>query len=93
MNSRAASVDLEILDSRGGLANDLVATINGQHHAVALRTLRPEFIPPGMVIELATYRGYAYYQRNATPTKTQDIRLRNATPAKVVTNGATLVAN
>ena len=93
VNSRAASVDLEILDSRGGLANDLVATINGQHHAVALRTLRPEFIPPGMVIELATYRGFAYYQRNATPTKTQDIRLRNATPAKVVTNGATLVAN
>lgn len=92
-NSHDARVDLEILDSRGGLANDLVATINGRNHTVALRTLRPEFIPPGMVIELATHRGYAHYQRGEVSGKTQGIRLRNDTAAKVGTNGATLGPN
>ena len=87
--SHDARVDLAILDTRGGLANDLLATINGRTHAVRLHTAHPEFIPPGMVIELATHRGYAYYQRKQ-PAVAKDIQLSNATPAKVVTNGGTL---
>ena len=85
--SHDAKVDLELLDSRGGLANNLVATINGQNHDVRLHTSDPAFIPPGMVIELATHRGYAHYQRGEV--RADAITLRNATPAKIVPNAAT----
>jgi hypothetical protein len=91
--SHHAKVDLEILDSRGGLANELVATINGQNHEVRLHTKNTAFIPARMVIELATHRGYAHYQRGEEQGKTKDIRLRNETASSVITNGATLVTD
>ncbi len=87
VRSRAVKVDLEILDSRGGLANDLVATINGQNHDVRLHTSAPEFIPAGMVVELATHRGYAHYERRTAAAT--GVRLINETPAKIVPNSAT----
>jgi hypothetical protein len=88
--STGAKVDLEILDSRGGVANDLVATINGRDHQVTLRTRDRAFVPAGMRIELATRRGYAFYQRGEPIAR--DITLHNDTPATVVPNGATFRA-
>jgi hypothetical protein len=82
MTSRAARVDLEILDSRGGLANSLLATLNGEGHVVTLRTKNPEFVPPTFTIERATHRGYAFYQREFSPVA-RDIKLINATSAQV----------
>ncbi len=82
MNSHGAKVDLEILDSRGGLANNLVATLNGRNHVVRLHTARPEFVPPAMGIELGTHRGYAFYQAEDAPVA-KDIALTNDTPAAV----------
>jgi hypothetical protein len=81
-NSHGAKVDLEILDSRGGLANDVLATINGQSHDVWLHTARREFVPPAMIVALGTHRGYAFYQRGEAMAK--DVKLANETPAKVV---------
>ena len=81
-SSHDAKADLTILDSRGGLANDLLATINGARHQVHLRTDRGEFVPPGMIVALATHRGYAFYQSGAVAAKA--IALTNETPAKVV---------
>jgi hypothetical protein len=86
--SRAAKVDLEILDSRGGLANDLLATINGHDHEVRLTTKDAAFVPPHLRIELATMRGYAHYQREEA-IGADRVRLINGTPAKVVPNAAT----
>jgi hypothetical protein len=82
IGSRGAQVELEILDSRHGLANDLVAVINGQGHRVALHTRDPAFIPGAMTVELATQRGYAFYQKR-TPAAT-GIQLTNTTLAPIV---------
>jgi hypothetical protein len=87
MGSRGAKVDLEILDSRGGAANDLLATLNGQLHQVWLHTPKSEFVPAGMVIAQGTRRGYAYYQRREAVAR--DIQLRNDTPAKLVDEAPT----
>lgn len=84
MNSYRAEIDLEILDSRDGLANDLVAVINGHQHHVRLRTSDAVHVPPAMTIEIATQRGYAFYQRREPVA--QGIRLANETPAGVVLN-------
>jgi len=80
--SRGAVVDLEILDSRAGLANDLLATINGRNHQVHLHTRNPAFVPQSFVIEQGTNRGYAFYQKG-TPVAS-GIALQNETPARVV---------
>jgi hypothetical protein len=87
MGSRGAKVDLEILDSRGGAANDLLATLNGQLHQVWLHTPKSEFVPAGMVIAQGTRRGYAYYERGEAVAR--DIQLRNDTPAKLVDEAST----
>jgi hypothetical protein len=79
--SRDARVDLEILDSRAGLSNDLLATINGSGHTVRLHTEKNVFVPASMVIALGTRRGYASYQRRMTAAR--DIHLLNQTPAAV----------
>ncbi len=84
--SQGANVDLEILDSRNGLGNDLLAVINGRKHKVRLTTPDPAFVPPSMEIILGATRGYAFYQKDVPPA--EDIRLVNETPARVV-NGNT----
>lgn len=80
--SRGAQVDLEILDSRGGLANDLLAVINGHEHHVRLHTADPDRIPASFVVELATHRGYAFYQ--GRDPIAQSIHLDNTTRATIV---------
>ncbi len=80
--SKQASVDLEVLDSRNGVANTILATINGAEHEVFLHATNPAFVPADFTIELGTRRGYAFYQ-DATP-RSVDITLRNDTVAVVV---------
>lgn len=85
-NSHGASVDLEVLDSRDGLGNDLLATLNGQAHVVRLHTARPEFVPPAMIVALGTHRGYAFYQRGETMVS--KVELSNETPARTLDESA-----
>lgn len=79
--SRQAAVELDILDSRGGLANTVLATVNGTGHTVKLTTAKPEFVPANFTIEKATNQGYAFYQKKHGEPKAQDITLINHTPA------------
>lgn len=77
-----AKVDLTILDSRGGLANDLLAVINGRNHRIVLHSEKAEAVPPTMRIEFATHHGYAFYQREAPVAKAN--HLINQTAATVI---------
>lgn len=80
--SQGARVDLEILDSRGGLANTLLATINGEGHEVRLHTSEAAFVPDDFSIEMATRKGYAYYQQGRQTAR--NITLDNDTAATIV---------
>lgn len=82
-SSHDARVDLEILDSRGGLANDLLAVINGRSHHVILHTADPAFVPASFTVARGSRRGYAHYQRPSPAVR--EIELQNSTPARVVT--------
>ncbi len=83
-----ADVDMEILDSRGGMGNDLLAKINGSGHHVTLRTTNSDFIPPKMVIEVGSNRGYlgknAGYGVDRPDGTATDVTLRNYTNTKVI---------
>jgi len=79
--SSGAVVDLHILDSRHGLANTLLATINGRDHEIRLQTDQSEWVPADFTIELATRSGYAFYQ-DGRPIA-ERITLRNDTPALI----------
>ncbi|MES2462891.1 MAG: hypothetical protein V4671_20090 [Armatimonadota bacterium] len=79
--SRNARADLTILDSRGGMGNDLLVKITGSDHDVVLRSESPASVPPGMVIELASRRGYGFWQRDV---RAENIRLVNETSAPVL---------
>jgi hypothetical protein len=80
--SQGAKVDLQILDSRGGLANTILATINSEGHEVRLHTANSAFVPDDFTIEMATRKGYAYYQQGRQIAR--DIALHNDTPAKII---------
>lgn len=82
VNARDARVDLELLDSRAGLANDLIAVINGRRHQVRLHTSDPAFLPAGLQVAVATLRGYAFYQRRSPVTT--EVTIANETAAPVV---------
>lgn len=81
-NAEKASVDIEILDSRGGMNNNLLAAINGVGHKVNIKTSNPSFIPPSMSIELSSQNGYAYYQFSGVSAS--NVQLNNQTEAKVL---------
>ncbi|WP_159820360.1 hypothetical protein [Colwellia sp. 20A7] len=81
-SSSYASVDLDILDSRNGLANNILATINGHNHTIKLHTKNPEFVPSSMLIAVGTQRGYAYYQKDIKVTT--GLNLENKTLANIV---------
>jgi hypothetical protein len=82
--SKNADVELEILDSRNGLANTVLATINGTGHAIKLTAADPGFVPADFTIEKATNKGYAYYQKKQGQPRAVNISLINETPARVV---------
>ncbi|MDF7801810.1 hypothetical protein P4C99_20190 [Pontiellaceae bacterium B1224] len=81
--SENAVIDLEILDSRNGLANTVLATINGNGHTITLSTSTPDFIPAEFTIEKATNEGYAFYQKKRGKPTATNITLNNGTPAKL----------
>ncbi|MDW5290299.1 right-handed parallel beta-helix repeat-containing protein [Formosa sp. PL04] len=88
-DAKNASVDMTILDSRDGLANNLLAKINGTGHTVNIRTEAPEYIPDTMAIKLSVWEGYGNFDENAKMHAT-DITLNNQTDAEVITfNGTT----
>lgn len=78
-----AMVDMEILDSRRGMKNNLLAKINGTDHRVTVRTSDSSFIPDNLAIELSTPKGYGTYSRSPAPNA-ENIRLSNQTPARVL---------
>ena len=80
--SEGAQVQLEILDSRQRMANDLLAKINGSDHAINLRTSNPEFVPKEMTVELASKNGYGSFQRGRCYAT--GVTLNNHTSARVV---------
>lgn len=81
-NAKNAYVEMEILDSRNGMANNLLAAINGTGHNVIIKTTDPSFIPESLVIELSTRNGYAFYQRSGVSAS--NIKLDNQTKTKVL---------
>lgn len=82
MTAAGAEVDLELLDSRGGVANALLAVVNGANHRVTLRTADAAFVPAGLAIEISSRRGFASGQRGE-PAATA-ITFVNETPAPVM---------
>ncbi|MFY0686452.1 MAG: right-handed parallel beta-helix repeat-containing protein [Cyclobacteriaceae bacterium] len=82
-NAKDAFVEMNILDSRNGLANELLAKINGTGHKVIVKTAKPEFIPDFMRIKLASWQGYGGYNKKAG-VKAINIKLDNQTECTVV---------
>ena len=78
-----ASIEMEILDSRNGIANNLLAAINGTGHHVIIKTSNPEFIPEKMAIKLSTKEGYGNFGKNIK-LNAIDIKLDNQTETKVL---------
>lgn len=76
------SVDLEILDSRNRLDNNLLVVINGTNNHVKFQTSKGSFVSETFNIELSSNNGYAFYQRSKL--NTIDIHLENKTAVKVI---------
>ncbi len=100
LSAKNAYVEMNILDSRNGLANELLAKINGTGHDVTITTANPEYIPVTFVIKMASWQGYGNYNKEATMHAT-DITLNNQTQCKtllypgttnehIITNGETI---
>ena len=73
---------MTILDSRGGIANSMLAKINGTDHKVTIKTEDPNFIPEDMAIKLSVWEGYGNFNKNAEIHAT-NIKLENETTCKV----------
>ncbi|GAB5552962.1 MAG: hypothetical protein Sapg2KO_25530 [Saprospiraceae bacterium] len=82
-NAKNAYVDMEILDSRGGMKNKLLVKINGQDHKIKVKTSNPLFIPEDMLIKLSTTESYGGPWRGGIPNAL-NIYLKNETNADVV---------
>ncbi len=82
-NSKNAQVELEILDSRDGLANTTLATVNGTGHTIKLTTADPDYVPTTFTIEKATNKGYAFYQKKRGEPVARNIALTNQTAAQI----------
>jgi len=82
-NAKGASVEMNILDSRGGRANNLLAKINGSGHEIIIKTADPNYIPENFDIKLSVWESYGNFNKNATMHAT-DIKLNNQTNTKVL---------
>jgi len=87
-NAKNASVEMNILDSRNGIANNLLAKINGTGHKVVIKTSASEYIPETMAIKLSVWEGYGNFDENAKMHAT-DIKLNNQTSVEVITFNGT----
>ncbi|ALJ04712.1 hypothetical protein APS56_05995 [Pseudalgibacter alginicilyticus] len=83
-NAKNAKVEMTILDSRNGLANTLLAKINGTGHDVVIKTADPKFILETMAIKLSVWEGYGNFNENAKMHAT-NIKLDNQTETEVIT--------
>jgi hypothetical protein len=81
-NAQNASVELNILDSRNGKSNNVLAVINGTGNNIVLKTANASFVPESLVIELSSNNGYAVYQ--GSKIGASNIQLDNKTQATVV---------
>lgn len=81
--AKGAYVEMNILDSRGGLANNLLAKINGTGHEVIITTSDPDYIPGNLAIKLSVWEGYGNFNKKAKMHAT-DIKLDNRTAANVI---------
>lgn len=81
-NANGASIELEVLDSRNGMNNNLLAVINGRNNYVNLKTSNEDYVPDVFKIELSSNNGYAFYQ--GSNIGAVDIQLKNKTAAKVI---------
>ncbi|CDF79571.1 pectin lyase fold protein [Formosa agariphila KMM 3901] len=87
-DAKNANVEIHILDSRNGMANSMLAKINGTGHNIVVKTSNDDFIPEDMVIKLSVWEGYGNYNPKATMHATA-IKLENDTKAKVLTYSGT----
>ncbi|MCJ8164286.1 right-handed parallel beta-helix repeat-containing protein [Pontibacter sp. E15-1] len=83
VDARNAYVEGTILDSRGGMKNELLVKINGSGHEVKIQTADPAFIPEQMQIKLSTSESYGG-PWDGSPTHAKEITLKNKTKAPVV---------
>lgn len=81
-NAKNASVEMNILDSRNGMANNLLAKINGTGHHIVVKTLNPDFIPEKLAIKLSVWEGYGNFHTKEKMHAT-NIHLENKTRANV----------
>lgn len=81
--AKNAYVDMEILDSRKGMKNKLLAKINGRNHQVNIYTSNSAFIPDDMAIKLSTSESYGGPWRGGIP-KAMNIILKNETDTDVI---------
>ncbi|TCL66225.1 parallel beta helix pectate lyase-like protein [Mariniflexile fucanivorans] len=87
-NAKNAKVEMTILDSRHGIANNLLAKINGTGHQVVIKTKSSEYIPDSMFIKLSVWEGYGNFNEKATMHATE-IKLDNQTETEVITFNGT----
>ncbi|RED94625.1 right-handed parallel beta-helix repeat-containing protein [Marinoscillum furvescens] len=83
LNAKNAYVEMNILDSRGGIANDLLAKINGKGHQVKITTADDQYIPEEMSIRLAVWEGYGNFNKKAK-MHAINITLDNQTNTRVL---------
>ena len=86
-----SSVEIVILDSRNGMANNMLAKINGTGHHIVVKTENEKYIPDNLSINLAVWEGYGNFNPEDKIHAT-DIRLINDTKSKVLLyEGARLI--
>lgn len=81
-DAKDAYVEMNILDSRDGVANSLLAKINGTNHTVTIRTSDPKFIPEDMEIKFSVKEGYGNFSK-VPKLNAVDIKLDNQTETKI----------
>ena len=82
-NAKNASVEMNILDSRNGMANAMLAKINGTGHHIVIKTSDDNFIPETLSIKLSVSESYGNFSAKDIMHAT-NIKLDNQTMAKVL---------
>ena len=74
---------MKILDSRNGMANAILAKINGTGHHIVIKTSDDNFIPETLSIKLAVSESYGNFSAKDIMHAT-NIKLDNQTMANVL---------